>query len=142
MAMIEANVSSSASSIVSAGAVSAEVSIWVSASTQKANEASSSPMRTWPNRSRQNVRSTRGENCPLASCSVTTSSENTTPAVVIVAPAMVASSVTAASGGSANRTVGANCQRRSMAAANSSTTIAPTSSTIGRKSRLSRSWLE
>ena len=103
MARIEANVNSSASTIVNAGASSADVSMWVSANTQNANAASNSPMRTWPNRSRQNVRRTRGENCPLASCSVTTSKENTTPAVVIVAPAMVASRVIAASGDSAKR---------------------------------------
>jgi hypothetical protein len=141
MARIDPNASSSESSTVRVGAASAEVLIWVSASTQNANVASSSPMRTWPNGSRQNVRSTRGENCPLASCSVTTSNEKTTPAVVMVAPAIVASSVTAASGGIANRSSQGIIQRRSAAAASSSTTIAPISSTNGRNSRLSCSRL-
>ena len=98
IARIDASARAIASTIVTVGACSADVSRPLSASTQNANVVSSRPMSTCPTRSRQNVRKTRGENCPLASCSDTTSRENTTPAVVIVAPAIVDSSVWAASG--------------------------------------------
>src|SRR5262249_1960701 len=102
MKTTEASASSTANITVSAGARSARGSSRASASTQNTNVATSSPTSTSPNRSRQNPRSTRGENCPLASCSEMTSSENTTPAVVMVAPAMVPSKVLAVPGAKLN----------------------------------------
>lgn len=60
--------------------------------------ATRSPITSWAWRSRTKVRITRGENCWLASCRLTTVSENTTPAVVIIAPAITASSSCAEAG--------------------------------------------
>jgi len=62
------------------------------------------------------ARSTRGGNCPLASCSETTSNENTTPAVVMVAAAMMPSNVLAVPGAKlavhGNGRDGARCRFR------------------------------
>ena len=136
----EASASSNANITVSAGARSACGSSRASASTQNTNVDTSSPTRTWPNRSRQNPRSTRGENCPLASCNETTSSENTTPAVVMVAPAMMPSRVLAVPGAKVNvHGSGRDWCRLSIPASTTATAAEAKSIKAGRNSRLSRS---
>ena len=61
---------------------------------------------TWSKRSRRNVRSTRGENCPLVSCSTTIVIENTSAVNEIIELTMADSSVRAPSGPPANRKAG------------------------------------
>ena len=58
---------------------------------------------TWTNRSRVNVRSSRGENWLLASCRVTTVSEKVSDVTVISELAMASSTVRAASAPPPNR---------------------------------------
>ena len=62
------------------------------------------PSANWMARSRRKARSTRGENCPLVSCSTTMVMENTRPVNAIMAWVIDDRKLRAPSGGPGNRT--------------------------------------
>ena len=98
-------------------------------------------MTTWLSRSRTKVRSTRGENWPLASCRLTTVREKTTPAVVIMAPATPERNHTAASGVIRRAAGSGQASARSHRFRSPTTSASPSPAStmsVGKKNRLSR----
>ena len=89
------------------------------------------PRATWLPRSRRNVRSTRGENWLLASCSATIVIVNTSPVNVIMDVAMVVSSCWALVGPPVNASQPRTSSARSTRTVSNDRTTAPATNRLG-----------